>query len=92
MSTLRVQLIKDGKALRSFEYTGQPIELGADVQVVVTIGKNKTVVPVSELEFKYSNNINKGKATVIISAKEGSSYYGSKAVNFTISKGTIKWF
>ena len=89
LSKATVRLMRDGKALKSIEYTGKPMELGDDVEVIVTIGKNKTVVGASEYELHYSNNINKGKATVIVAAKEGSSYHGSKATSVKIVKGSL---
>ena len=89
LSKATVRLMKDGKPLKSLEFTGTPVELGADVEVIVTIGKNKTVVPASEYELHYSNNLNKGKATVIVTAKEAGTYHGSKATSFKIAKGHL---
>ena len=44
-----------------------------------------------------ANNINKGKATVIVTglgetSTEKTKYYGSKTKSFTIKKGDIAWY
>jgi hypothetical protein len=51
--------------------------------------------PETYFDIDYYNNINQGKATVVVKAKEnlknadGKAYIGSKSANFTITKKTI---
>ena len=43
------------------------------------------------------NNVNKGKATIILTglgdeSNESQKYYGSKTATFSIGKGIFRWF
>ena len=93
----------DGKTAK-IKYTGTPIELGTSasdvkdsIQAYVTVtvgsGKNaKTLTPeeLGGLKFIYGNNIEKGKATLIIDSNSVDGFSGSIATTFTINAGDIK--
>ena len=89
----------------SIGYTGTAIELDlaaldeeapkqAYIQVTIGSGKNAKVLTKDELsglEIQYANNVNKGKATVILSAKDSDeNFSGSVAANFNIKSGSVK--
>ena len=91
LSKAKVEITdKNGKPVKSIPYTGAPVEFGDGYTVKVTL--NGTEVGSGKYTVNYSNNLNKGKAVMIINAKSGSGYYGSKAQTFTIGKGVIPWF
>lgn len=78
-----------GKAIKA-TYTGKAIE----PTVKVLIGK--TEVPADAYEVEFINNVNKGKATVIIKATDTlengdpNPYAGSKAATFSIANKGLK--
>lgn len=77
-----------GKKVSSYTYTGDPIVVGGDDEIVVTIGKEKTVLEAGkDYSVKYAANVDKGKAVVIISGM--GAYAGSKKINFKIVKGRL---
>ena len=94
-ATVKVTVIEDKKALISkasitftpnkYTYTGKAIVPARDSYTVklanqiLTEGKDYTV--------SFSNNIEPGKAAAVFTAVDGSGYYGSKSVTFTIAKG-----
>ncbi len=80
---------KAGTNVAKFPFTGAPVEITGDHILKVTLD-NKVLDP-SCYTVSYSNNLEKGKAAVIINAKPGSGYYGSKVVKFGIVKGKIRW-
>ncbi len=88
-----------GKKTTSLLYTGRPVELGGRYKLSVTFGSGKNVVTLVEgtdfeiIKESYSNNVNKGKATVVINAKDGSGYFGSKVISFSITNNKwLSWF
>ena len=82
LSKAKVQFVKDGKTVKSLskEYTGKP----------VTLDKSELVVKAGGVELEaddyvilgYTNNVNKGTATVTIAGK--GEYGGTKTVKFKI--------
>ena len=56
----------------------------------ITIKYKNKKVPEGSFDIDYSNNINAGTASVILTAKKDSEYYGSRAVDFTIKGTEIK--
>lgn len=93
ISKATVKIIYDdgGKA---FNYTGKPITLKKE-NIKVTIGKGKNA---SELEWDndfvitkddYTNNVNKGTATVTIRGNEENGYGGEKVVKFKIAQRSV---
>ena len=89
------------KAVTKFNFTGNAIEFGCgeydDYELYVYVGKNLKDTKKKELEenvhftANYSNNVKTGKATIVINAVEGSNYYGSRSVKFSIVKGVLPW-
>ncbi|MCR5650810.1 MAG: S8 family serine peptidase [Lachnospiraceae bacterium] len=91
-TTAKVKIIKDNNLLisnakaafdpKSYAYTGKEIVPA----YTVTIGKEKLVKGTDYTETLY-NNINPGKATVLIQAKPGNSkgYVGSRTASFKIT-------
>ena len=73
----------ENKKTTKVEYTGEAIEFdGTKYELKVRLG---TDVPDTEYDVEYVNNINKGKATIIITAKDTSeAYLGSKTATFNI--------
>jgi uncharacterized repeat protein (TIGR02543 family) len=73
-------------------YTGKEIKpiAGSDITITTKDGKEiKDDDFTNNFDVEYCNNINIGKATVIIKAKEGSGYIGSKTATFQITKPTM---
>ncbi|MCH5248914.1 MAG: BspA family leucine-rich repeat surface protein [Lachnospiraceae bacterium] len=83
---------KDGNPIKKIEYTGEPIT-GDDIKVVVTykIGKETyTLGETNDYTLTFINNVNKGKATVLITGRPGQSgYVGSKTASFSITAGNL---
>ncbi len=81
---------KDGITVKKVGYTGYPI---TDLKVVVTYktkGGTITLDP-SKYNVVFTNNVNKGKAKVIITGKSGQSQYiGTKTATFSIVANKIK--
>lgn len=82
----------DGTAIKKIEYTGEPITRD-DIKVVVTykIGKDTyTLSETNDYTVTFINNVNKGKAVVLITGRPGqSSYVGSKTASFSITAGNL---
>ena len=55
----------------------------------VVVKDGQTVIPASEYNVSYSNNINVGTATVTITDKEGGNYTVSGSTTFTINAKTV---
>ena len=76
-----------GTAIKKTEYTGNPID-GDNIKVEVTCkvnGQNKVLEENKDYTVEFVNNVNKGKATVIIKGAEGqTAYVGSKTATFSI--------
>ena len=58
--------------------------------IPVVMLDNKTLSPDTDYEVKYINNRAIGNATVLITAKEQSGYFGSKSVSFKIKGAAFK--
>ena len=86
LSKAKIVDAKTGKALGKQEYTGEEIQ----PEIKVMIGA--TEVPEDAYALTYVNNVNKGKATVIITAVDDNEggYAGSKAQNFNIASRNLK--
>ncbi len=80
---------------KSYAFTGEKIKPAVTVQ----IGKGANAVTLKEgVDYKveYFANINKGKATIVITGLGDNGtgttkYYGSKKISFKIDKGTLNW-
>lgn len=91
VNNAKVKLIQGGKTVKKVAYTGKEITFSsgnADApQLSVNI--NGTVLTGAEVEANfdiyYADNIEKGKATIILKAKAGSGYAGACTGKFTIS-------
>lgn len=76
------------------EYTGKEIEPGVMIEIkqgnVTLSPKNvKQLIDEEKLTITYTNNIHKGKATMIING-DGETYVGSKTATFSITTKNIK--
>ena len=76
------------------EYTGKEIEPGVMIEIkqgnVTLSPKNvKQLMDEEKLTITYTNNIHKGKATMIING-DGETYVGSKTATFSITTKNIK--
>ncbi|MCH5248503.1 MAG: chitobiase/beta-hexosaminidase C-terminal domain-containing protein [Lachnospiraceae bacterium] len=91
LSKAKVTFYSDaGKKTKAtkFEYDGGEIKPGS---VMVAIGKGNDVKDYADkCEIIYVNNVNKGKATVIIKPKEDSGLIGGKTATFSIVARNIK--
>jgi hypothetical protein len=75
---------------KSLPYDGNPQKLAlADITVKTSDGEITGTDIDKYFDVEYYNNINIGKATIIIKAKEGSGYIGSKTATFQITKPTM---
>ncbi|MCR5249743.1 MAG: hypothetical protein K6E50_03970, partial [Lachnospiraceae bacterium] len=89
LSKARIVDPATGKKLGKQEYTGRAVTPAIKVQVKV--GKTWTDVDPSAYNIVYSNNVEKGKATVVVSGK-GTAATGSKAAVFAIKAKDMKGF
>ena len=86
-----------GKKISAFAYTGSEIKIGDPYEIYVTIGKEKRELKEgTDFRVTYVNNVNKGKATIILNglgedSTQDTKYYGSKTATFTIGKGILNW-
>ncbi|MBR5419778.1 MAG: hypothetical protein IK115_01375 [Lachnospiraceae bacterium] len=95
VSKAKVKLVQGGKTVKKVAYTGKEISFSsaeADApQLSVNIGG--TVLSSAEIEANfdiyYADNIEKGKATVILKAKAGSGYAGVCSGTFTITSMSL---
>ncbi len=71
------------------EYTGKSIR--PEIRVLIKQGKVWTEVPRNVYSVNYINNVNRGKATIIITG-DGTNSVGSKKVNFTIGTKNLGFF
>lgn len=81
-------LITDLKvSIPAQQWTGS--EIRPSLEDITIKYKNKKV-PDGSFDIDYDNNIHAGTASVILTAKSDSEYYGSRTVNFTIKGTEIK--
>ena len=97
LSKAKVSFVdKNGKSVKKVEYTGLPISK-EDIRTQVTYKIGKDTVTLTEgIDYKavYVNNVNKGKATVIINTADngvggGNKYVGSKIASFSITADNL---
>lgn len=88
LSKARVTFVDaSGNKLTKAEYTGNEIEPA--VKVEIKNGKTWTEVPADKYEVTYFNNVNKGTASVVVTAT-GEDYAGSKTAKFKIVAKNLK--
>ncbi|MBR3306176.1 MAG: hypothetical protein IKI75_02830 [Lachnospiraceae bacterium] len=90
ISKAKLQFVKDGEAVNKLEYTGNEIrfDAGGDVKLKLTVDKSTTLDQSSieaAFEVIYADNVEKGKATVILLPKAGSGYTGICSAGFKIT-------
>ncbi len=78
---------ENDKKLTKVQYTGE--ELEPAVKVELKNGKNWEVVPADQYEVSYVNNVNKGRATAVITA-DSDVYVSGKTANFNIVAQSLK--
>ena len=91
-------VVKDGtKALKNVAYTGSPVTFdpsNKNRQGDIKVKIGKTVLTGAQVfenfDVTYADNIEKGKATIILTAKESSPYSGMRTVTFKIVKRKVK--
>lgn len=88
---------KDGKPIshdtskaKNPYYTGKDIEPKVTVTIKGTGGAADTVLGEENYTVAYTNNKNKGKATITVTGIDGG-YGGSKSVKFTIVPKNMEW-
>ncbi len=77
----------DGKALKKVYYTGN--EQKPEVKVWIKNGSTWEPVDADQYEVSYTNNVNKGKATIVVNGT-GDKYAGSKTAKFSIVAQSLK--
>ena len=84
---------KKGNPIKKIQYTGEPIT-GDDIKVVVTYKTGSETVTLHEGQHytvEFVNNVNKGKATVVITGmSDQKGYVGSKTATFSIVAWSLK--
>ncbi len=77
------------KKITKMNYTGRPVR---PAKIVVTVGGTDFASDAANAPYTVEivNNINKGKASVIINAKADSGYTGAKTAAFSIVSHSIK--
>ncbi|MBR6329499.1 MAG: hypothetical protein IKR68_07605, partial [Lachnospiraceae bacterium] len=97
VNTAKVTLVQGGKTVKKVPYTGKEITFSsgdaAAPQLSVKL-KDGTVLTGAEVEANfdiyYADNVEKGKATVILKAKNGSGLVGACAGVFTITAMSLE--
>lgn len=94
------------KKVSSLPYTGGAITIGGENEIYVTVKVKGIKDPVElkegqDFEVVYTNNVNKGKATIVLTGlgkkgtgKDGATareVYGGKTTTFSIGKGILSW-
>ena len=88
LSKARVSFVDDtGKKLTKAAYTGE--EMKPAVKVEYKDGKTWVEVPADQYEVSYTNNVNKGMATAVVTGT-GNLYAGSKVAKFSIVAKSLK--
>ena len=77
-------------SLANYTYDSSAKTPTSTVTVPIPSGSSTTLTSGTHFTWSYSNNTNAGTATVTITAKDGTNYTGSKSVNFTINKASLK--
>lgn len=96
VSKAKVTLVQDSKQIKSMQYTGKRIEFKSTdttkPQISINIGGEILTGADVEKNFYifYADNIEKGKATIVLKAKPGSAYIGACAGSFKITAREIK--
>ncbi|MCH5248913.1 MAG: BspA family leucine-rich repeat surface protein [Lachnospiraceae bacterium] len=84
---------KDGNPIKKAEFNGKPIT-NEDIKVVVTYKSGSETVTLDatwDYTVTFVNNVNKGKATVVITGRPGQNrYVGSKTASFSIVANNLK--
>ena len=93
LSKAKVTFKQNGTTVKKLEYTGRPLK--PEMEVVVTVkGKGSITLTPGQYNVQWTNNVNKGKATVIITgngeAVNGTAFVGSKNASITIAAGKMK--
>ncbi|MBD5402276.1 hypothetical protein HDR58_05695, partial [bacterium] len=94
---------KDTKAVKAMKYTGEEvvpykvvIKLKDKKEITLTLDKDADGYITSDnkdkFDIEFFNNIEKGKASVVITSKDDATCIGAKTVNFSISAKTLKGF
>ena len=91
-------VVKDGtKALKNVAYTGSPVTFdpsNKNRQGDIKVKIGKTVLTGAQVfenfDVTYADNVEKGKATIILTAKESSPYSGMCSGSFKIVKRKVK--
>jgi hypothetical protein len=84
----KAKITVNGATKNKVPYTGK--ELKPEITVEVKNGKTYEKIDSDKYEVIYINNINLGKATIVVKARENSGYAGSKTAAFTIVKKDVK--
>ena len=88
LSKARITFVdENGSKLKNVAYTGN--ELEPAVKVEYKVGKTWVEVPADRYEVSYTNNVNKGKATVVVTGN-GDEYAGSKTAKISIVAKSLK--
>lgn len=88
LSKARVTFVdENGNKLKNVAYTGN--ELEPTVKVEYKDGKTWVEVSADQYEVSYTNNVNKGKATVVVTGT-GDEYAGSKTAKISIVAKSLK--
>ncbi|MBD5484705.1 MAG: hypothetical protein HDR18_04150 [Lachnospiraceae bacterium] len=84
------EILCDNSKAKNPYYRGTAIEPQVTVTLKGTGGAEDTVLREEYYTVDYSNNLNKGKATITVTGI-GNGYGGSKSVKFTIVPKDMKW-
>ena len=92
ISKAKVAFYADGRTQSKVEYTGEAvyperieIKISSTDTKILEPDKNGSWDSDKNFSVEFLNNIEKGKATVIIRAKDGSDYVGSKNAVFSVA-------
>lgn len=84
LSKMKVTVLdEDGNKMSKIAYTGEAVEPQVKVEYKDTKTKKWEILPADQYEVHYQNNVNKGKATVILVAKDTGTV-GAKTATFNI--------
>lgn len=78
----------NGNKLQKAEYTGYGLTPQVKVEYKDPTTKTMKILPADQYEIHYQNNINKGKATIVLTGN-GTDTVGSKTATFSIASKNL---
>lgn len=73
----------------SFVYTGETINPSVTRLMITVAESTEIITDLDSFDVKYTDNINAGKATVLLTAKKGTNFTGTATATFQIERASL---